>query len=555
VNATVRVALTLSLLAGSAAAQAPAPQTIPGLGTITFPTSTKSAAAQTAFIRGVLLLHVFEYGDAAASFRAAQKLDSAFVMAYWGEAMTFTHPVWNEQDVPAAHAALARLAPTAAAREEKAATERERGYMRAVDILYGDGSKPKRDTLYSDAMGQLLRAYPADDEARAFYALSLLGLSQGVRNVPTYLKAAAMAESVYKRNNRHPGAEHYWIHGMDDPEHAPEALVAARALSATAPDAGHSQHMTTHIFLAMGMWDDVVSQNEIALHVVDSIRRSRGRGPIVCGHYSSWLSYGYGMQGRLSTAQKAVSACRADAMGAEGAPRAIIDPDDTKRASFIAMWARLVLDAQQWTGDAAGWKVDPGLEPATRLEYQFLRGYVAAQRGEAGAARTALAAYDSAAGAFDAALPASRSTDPETIEFRKDVRAMRLELQGMIAVKGGAVDSGLALLKRATEVEDSTAAAFGPPSIDEPTYEALGEQLLAAGHPKEAMIAFRVALQRAPRRTPALLGLARAAKKAGDDSTATQTYRELVEIWHAADADLPALNEARAAVAASRARP
>jgi tetratricopeptide (TPR) repeat protein len=441
---------------------------------------------------------------------------------------------------------LLRLGPTTAHRQMKAATKREAMYLMAVEWLYDKGPKAKRDTLYSEAMHQLLLAYPDDDEARAFYALSLIGLSQGVRNVPTYLAAAAMAESVYKRNNKHPGAEHYWIHGMDDPEHAPEALVAARALATTAPDAGHSQHMTTHIFLAMGMWDDVVSQNEIALRVVDSIRKSRGRGPVVCGHYSSWLAYGYGMQGRLAASRKSVSACRDDAMGPEGAPKAILDADNSKRGSFVSMWARYVLDSHAWDSDIARWTVDPGNEPATRIEYQFLRGYVAAQRGELGTARSALAAFDSASRALDASLSPARVADPETIEFQKGVRTLRLELQGLIAVKGGAVDSGLTLLKRATEVEDSTAAAFGPPSIDEPSYELLGEQLLAAGHPKEAMVAFRVALQRAPRRTPALLGLARAAKKAGDDSTAKQTYQQLVEIWHAADSDLPWLTEARA---------
>ena len=535
----------LALCAGTLVAQTPAPQTIKGLGTITFPTSTKTEAAQTAFVRGVLLLHVFEYDDAAASFRAAQKLDSGFVMAYWGEAMTYTHPVWDQQDLAAARAALARLGSTAAQREARAGTDRERDYMRAVDILYGEGAKPKRDTLYSEAMHKLVLAYPNDDEARAFYALSLLGLSQGVRNVPTYLAAAAMAESIYHCNPDHPGAEHYWIHGMDDPDHAPAALTAARALSKTAPDAGHSQHMTTHIFLAMGMWDDVVSQNEIAIRVVDSLRKSRGRGPVYCGHYSSWLAYGYGMQGRLTASKKSVADCRADAVGPEGAPKMILDADDSKRASFVSMWARYVLDTQDWNGDVAKWTIDPGNEPATRIDYQFVRGYAAAQRGDLKAARAALGAYDSASRALDASLPASSATDPETIEFQKGVRVLRLELLGLIAVKSGAVDSGLALLKRATIVEDSTAAAFGPPSIDEPLYELYGEQLLAAGHPKEAMAAFRTALARAPRRTPALLGLARAAGKSGDGSTEVLTYKTLHVIWHAADPGNPNVTEAR----------
>jgi tetratricopeptide (TPR) repeat protein len=540
-----RSAMLVSFVAGAAAAQSPAPQTIPGLGTITFPTSTKSAAAQTAFIRGVLLLHVFEYDDAAASFRAAQKLDSGFVMAYWGEAMTYTHPVWDQQDLAAAQAVLARLGPTTAHRLMKPATQREHMYLMAVEWQYDKGPKAKRDTLYAEAMHKLVLAYPNDDEARAFYALSLLGLSQGVRNVPTYLTAAAIAESIYHRNPNHPGAEHYWIHGMDDPEHAPAALTAARALSKTAPEAGHSQHMTTHIFLAMGMWDDVVSQNEIAIRVVDSIWKSRGRGPVYCGHYASWLAYGYGMQGRLGLSKKSVSDCRADAVGPEGAPKMILDADNSKRASFVSMWARDVLHSQDWNGDVAKWTIDPGNEPMTRLDYQFVGGYAAAQRGDLPAARAALAAYDSATRALNASLPANSATDPETIEFQKGVRVLRLELLGLIAVKSGAIDSGLALLKRATVVEDSTAAAFGPPSIDEPSYELYGEQLVAAGHPKEAMAAFHTALARAPRRTPALLGLARAAAKAGDASTAMWTYQTLVDIWHAADAGLPGLEEAR----------
>lgn len=61
------------------------PQTIRGLGTTTFPTSTKSPEAQSAFVRGLLLLHLFEYADAADAFISAQKLDPAFAMAYWGK--------------------------------------------------------------------------------------------------------------------------------------------------------------------------------------------------------------------------------------------------------------------------------------------------------------------------------------------------------------------------------------------------------------------------------------------------------------------------------------
>ena len=125
----------------------------PKLGRIDFPTSG-SAAAQPAFVRGVLFLHSFEYESAAEQFREAQRIDPGFAMAYWGEAMTHTHPVWMQQDLPAARAALARLAPTPDARRARAPTDRERRYLDAVEILYGEGGKERRDTLYSRAMAE-----------------------------------------------------------------------------------------------------------------------------------------------------------------------------------------------------------------------------------------------------------------------------------------------------------------------------------------------------------------------------------------------------------------
>src|SRR5688572_17441993 len=103
------------------------------LGTITFPTSAP-AAAQTPFIRGVLFLHSFEYESAAQAFREAQRAAPDFAMAYWGEAMTYTHPVWNEQDVPRARAVLARLGATPASRRAKAPTDREKMYLDAIEI-------------------------------------------------------------------------------------------------------------------------------------------------------------------------------------------------------------------------------------------------------------------------------------------------------------------------------------------------------------------------------------------------------------------------------------
>src|SRR5436190_5157091 len=113
------------------------------LGVIDFPTSG-SPAAQPLFIKGVLLLHSFEYDDAREAFVAAEKADPAFAMAYWGEAMTFNHPVWNQTSPDLAKAALAKLAPAADARRAKAQTEKEKDWLAAVEKLSGAGEKLER---------------------------------------------------------------------------------------------------------------------------------------------------------------------------------------------------------------------------------------------------------------------------------------------------------------------------------------------------------------------------------------------------------------------------
>jgi tetratricopeptide (TPR) repeat protein len=234
-------AIVAALAAPRAAAQEPVH--IEGLGSLSFPNSG-DIEAQSDFLSGVLLVHSFEYDRAADAFRRAQEIDPDFAMAYWGEAMTYTHPVWNQKDTDAARTALARLGPTADARLAKAPTEREKGYLSAVEVLYGEGKKASLDTLYAAEMAKLANAYPDDLEAQAFHALALLGLSQGDRDVPTYMEAGAIALAAFNQNPDHPGAAHYTIHSFDDPTHAILAMDAAHAYSVIAPNAGHAQHMT-----------------------------------------------------------------------------------------------------------------------------------------------------------------------------------------------------------------------------------------------------------------------------------------------------------------------
>ena len=513
-------------------------ETIAGLGTATFPTSTHSAAAQTDFMRGLLLLHLFEYDDAANSFIAAEKADPGFAMAYWGEAMTFNHPVWNQVDVEAGQAALAKFAPTAKARGGRIADPRERAWFGAVEILYsGNGDKPERDARYADTMRKLALAYPKDDEAQLFYALALLGKSEGVRDVPTYLEAAAIAKAVFARNPDHPGAAHYWIHAMDDPQHAAGALTPARALSKIAPSAAHAQHMCSHIFLALGMWEDVIEANLAATAVTDRAAMAAGKPPRHCGHYSYWLEYGYLEEGRIGEAKQVVAACRDAAMqpGMAARARDVVDPDDAVVSSYVEMRARYLVDTGRWQDPVIGWQVDMGDALVSEINDAFATGFAAAERGDLPAARTALATLlelvPKSPGAFD------RAGTPPTDPARRVPQIQELQLQAALQSAEGHADQALVTAQRAVDAGQELPYAFGPPTPEKPSYELLGELLLRQKQYVAARAAFQSSLERAPQRTESLLGLERAETAAGDKASAEQIDRRLLAIWKSADPD------------------
>ena len=134
------------------------------LGQVDFPTSG-SEKAQAHFLRGVAALHSFWYEEAREEFVASTKTEPDFMMGYWGEAMTYNYPLWAEvQQTAAARKALEKVA------DSKKLTARERAYLNAVKVLYGEGDKSARDKAYAVAMEKVYRDYPEDLEAACFYA-------------------------------------------------------------------------------------------------------------------------------------------------------------------------------------------------------------------------------------------------------------------------------------------------------------------------------------------------------------------------------------------------
>ena len=508
----------------------PAAAQISGVGQVAFPNSGAPAAQQD-FLTGLAQLHNFEYGPAAEWFKKAQQRDPEFAMAYWGEAMTHNHAIWMEQDQAAARAVLQKLGPTVDARLAKAQTDREKDYLRAVETLFGDGDKKARDVAYADAMQAIHRKYPDDVEAAAFAALALLGTSHDGRDFATYMRAAAILEPLFPRHPKHPGIAHYLIHSYDDPIHAPLGLRAAREYSRIAPDAAHAQHMCSHIFVAIGMWDDVVEANETAVKLTGNTA-APNRPPAACGHYPFWLTYGYLQQGRIEAANGMVKTCHASVSRAS-APQ---------WGAFIAMRARYLIDTEEWSSDVAALTAAPTQPPAI-LTHEFVNGFSAVRRGDLTAARAALTKIQAArdqieksakAGTSAASMPGMTMPAADGGALGR-AKILHDEIAALIRHKEGATGDAVTMLRAAAKLEETLPFEFGPPFIDKPAYELLGEVLLDARQPAEARSAFEKALARTPDRTAALVGLMKAAAQLGDRKKEAEIRSRLDAIWHRAD--------------------
>ncbi len=469
-----------------------------------------SPAAQADFLRGLAQLHNFEYEDAAVHFQEAQKIDPGFTMAYWGEAMTKNHGIWHEQDLSAARKVLSNLGETPESRRAKAPTKREQDYLGCIEILYGEGSKDERDQKYMAAMGRLYQQNPEDIDAAAFYALSILSSAEQGRDFATYMRAAAVLEEVFPKHARHPGVVHYLIHSYDDPIHAPLGLRPARIYSQIAPEAGHAQHMTSHIFLAMGMWEDVVKANETAMTVVNRRREAVGRTPRFCGHYNEWLEYGYLQLGRVADARRVLEGCRQEAENQASdlakSPKVNSNPNPNTSSidSYAGMRAHFLINSELWQDELARRSSLSGDFPLAQLTFDYTDALVAYYTSQPTVARQALLRSELDAKLSLALLDQRKVDDPGT---RGDIAVLVDQLRALLmSPKPDAAEKIMALQEVAAK-EVALPLEFGPPSIYKPTHEILGELYLHAKQPIAAQKAFEVDLARAPGRRLGLQGL------------------------------------------------
>lgn len=511
------------------------------LGSISFPVSG-NPAAQEAFRRGVAWLHNFGYEDAIEAFRSAQAADPDFAMAYWGEAMAFSQPLWFFEEPEKGRAALAKLASTPEARIAKARTPREQGYLRAVEALWGPGDRAARLVAFRDAMAALAAAYPADDEAQVFHALALLAsMPRGDASLPIREQAGAIAEAVFARNSAHPGAAHLILHAYDHAALAPRGIAAARAYAKIAPASSHALHMPAHFFVQVGLWQEAADSDRASWQAsVDWVTRRNLSVVQRDFHSLTWLHYELTQLGQFAEATRVAAAVDA-AIAIARAEDAIgghhyADSEIGRGSGVLAlrndkgsMRARYVLESERWQELA-------GQSSFDNLDELFALGVASLHLDDAPRAR---AAYQEL---VKASLP---DADPG---LREQAAILVLEMEALAAVADQTPAVAYAKLDEATALQAKMPKPIGRPYPVKGADELYGEVLLRFGRGREAAAWFERALVRTPNRSRAVLGLARAWAKAGEAEKSRAAYAQFLENWKNADEGLPELAEARRVV-------
>jgi hypothetical protein len=466
-----------------------------------------AVAAQESFQAGLAQLHNFQYEQAEELFQKAETADPKFAMAYWGEALTHEHPLWNYEDLAGARAVLQKLAPTPEQRAAKAGTQREKEYLHSIEILFGDGDRDTRNQRYADTLAQVHEHYPQDVDAAALYALALLG-KQLTRDYATYMQAAAVLEDYFPANQQHPGIVHYMIHSYDDPLHAPLGMRAARLYGKIAPDSGHALHMTSHIFIAMGMWQDVIQANLEAVAASKGQSKRGANSALSCNHYNAWLAYGYAQAGELAKAHDTDVSCIEKTLS--------LPPDKASYDYAQSMISHYVMDTQQWNDSLLAQPAPPAEFPHALATYWYTHAMAAIRSGDMAEAGKDFQTLKSVHAALSQSL-AKDSHPNMNVERYIDVEEK--QVQAMLLLSAGEQMKALELLKDTAEKEHAIPFEFGPPAVPKPSGELLAELLIKMNKPSEAVSVLRDQLTRTPGRTTTEADLREAAKLAGDFTT------------------------------------
>jgi hypothetical protein len=462
------------------------------LGSVHFATSCSPGVAPQ-FDRAVALLHSFEFGASIRTFNEVLAADSTCAMAHWGIALSRWSNPMSPGVRPVALLQQGRQAVDAATRLASRVSDRERGYIHAVGQLYDDVEHKDQRTrivAYERAMNELVMRQPADTEAIIFHAISLIASAPPTdKTYANQLKAGSILERLWAKQPNHPGLAHYIIHAYDYPPLAGKARAAAQRYASIAPSAAHAQHMPSHTFTRLGMWEESVDANNRSMKIALS------DGSIAEAlHAADYAMYADLQMGKESDAKAILDGL--PALAARFDPNAISGaaPGSAGVFALAAIPARWALERSAWA-EAAALQPRVSAYPYTDAMTYFARALGASHTGDLARAR---AAIDSLA-----SIQQRLSAKGEGY-WAEQVAIQHLAAQGWLDLAEHRGNDALAHMREAATREDATEKSAVTPGPLAPARELLGDMLMELKRPEEANAEYRATLQKEPNRRHAL---------------------------------------------------
>ncbi len=503
-------------------------------GDVSFALSCSFETRET-FDLAVSLLHSFEYEEAEKAFVQVIDADPNCAMAYWGVAMSITHSLWYQSDLSYLEKGsklleIANALPTG---------EREKDYLDAITTYYKDWDTQDNQTrakLYEKKMEEIYNKYKDDTEAAIFYALALRAAADNTdKSYSNQKKSGDILEKLFVEQPNHPGIAHYIIHNYDYPELAHLALPTARRYAEIAPASSHAQHMPSHIFTRLGLWDESIESN---INSANSARCYAEASNMV-GHWSNelhamgYLVYAYLQKGDNEKANEQYELMKTMYKVYPSNIFAIAYP-------FAAIPSRIALENKQWDIAANLELHDTELKwedfPWQKALHHFGRAVGAAH----------LKNFSS----VEKELVILKSLRQKVIEngnqsFAKQIMVQITISQGLLYYFSGEENKGIALLKEAVELEDVVGKHGVTPGKLIPAREFLAEVLLDLNKSNDALAIYEENLKGHPNRFNGIYGAAIAAKQIGDQEKATRYFEQLIELTKNSNSDRQELAEAQ----------
>lgn len=479
--------------------------------------SSCPARVKPEFALAIALLQSFEYDEGEKAFADIIRKEPGCAMAYWGVAMCNYHPLWDQPTKAELEKGAGAIA---IAQSLGSKTKMETAYIDALALFYKDWNTAdhrSRSVRYANAMQRIHETWATNKEAAIFYALTLIATADPTdSSYRNQKKAGEILTALYKQDPNHPGIVHYIIHGFDSPGLAALALPAARKYASIAPSSAHAQHMPSHIFIRLGLWDECIRSNLASTSSAKCYAESAG----IRGHWDEelhgmdYLVYAYLQKGDNKLARQQCEYLQSI--------REVYPVNFKDAYAFASIPARYLLE-NKWWKEAAELKPHPIDFPWEKFPWQKAIIHFTRLMGQANTGNTNMA-----------------KTELKTLEQLHDTLLARGDAykanQVLIQLKTGGAwilfhegkkSEALSLMRTAAEMEDKTQKHPVTPGEVLPARELLADMYLRLNDAREALAGYEAVLKKQPNRFNALYGAGLAAEKTGDAHKAALYYQQL----------------------------